>query len=83
VFLMRSVPLPFRDGSLPPGVGAAGLKIEILREHPRYAGRLADRGNRVFVWTVDDPADVDLCRDLGVDAIITNRPAEVLAQLGR
>jgi glycerophosphoryl diester phosphodiesterase len=83
IFLMRSVPLPFRDGSLPPGVGTAGLKVQIIRDHPRYVERLAERGNRAFVWTVDDPADVALCRDLGVDAIITNRPAEVLAQLGR
>jgi glycerophosphoryl diester phosphodiesterase len=83
VFLMRSVPLPFRDGSLPPGVGTAGLKVEILRDHPRYAERLRERGNRIFVFTVDDPADLELCLDLGVDAIITNRPAEILDRLGR
>jgi glycerophosphoryl diester phosphodiesterase len=83
VFLMERVPLPFRDGSLPPGVGTAGLAVQILRDHPRYVERLRDRGNRIFVWTVDDPADVEICVDLDVDAIITNRPAEVLAQLGR
>jgi len=37
----------------------------------------------VHVWTVDEPADVDLCVRLGVDAIITNRPAAVLSALGR
>jgi glycerophosphoryl diester phosphodiesterase len=35
------------------------------------------------VWTVDAQADIDLCVDLGVDAIITNRPARVLQALGR
>jgi glycerophosphoryl diester phosphodiesterase len=30
---------------------------------------------------VDDPADVAYCADLGVDAIITNRPRAVLDQL--
>jgi glycerophosphoryl diester phosphodiesterase len=83
VFLMKRVPLPFRDGSLPPGVGTAGIAVEILHQHPRYVERLRERGNRVFVFVVDDPADVDLCLRLGVDAIITNRPADVLAQLGR
>jgi glycerophosphoryl diester phosphodiesterase len=35
------------------------------------------------VWTVNEPEDVELCLDLGVDAIITNRPRAVLDQLGR
>ena len=80
VFLMKRLPLAFRDGSLPPGVEIAGPKIDNLRRHPGYAERVREQANRIFVWTVDDPADVDLCRDLGVDAIITNRPAEVLAR---
>jgi len=32
---------------------------------------------------VDDLADVDRCIEVGVDAIITNRPADVLQHLGR
>ena len=36
------------------------------------------RGHEVYVWTVDDPADIDLCLELGVDAIISNRPRAVL-----
>jgi glycerophosphoryl diester phosphodiesterase len=83
VFLMERVPLPFRDGSLPPGVRTAGLAVEIMRAHPRLVTRLRERGNRVFVFTVDEPADVELCLDLDVEGIITNRPADVLARLGR
>ncbi|HVN10934.1 MAG TPA: glycerophosphodiester phosphodiesterase family protein [Kineosporiaceae bacterium] len=82
VFLMERVPLPFRDGSLPPGVSTAGVAVEILRDHPSYAERVHDRGHRLFVWTVDEPEDVELCLAAGADAIITNRPAEVLAQVG-
>jgi glycerophosphoryl diester phosphodiesterase len=40
-------------------------------------------GNRVHVWTVDQPSDIDLCVETGVDAIISNRPKAVLARLGR
>jgi glycerophosphoryl diester phosphodiesterase len=83
VFLMKQVPLPFRDGSLPPGVGTAGVRIDILRHHPSYAARLRDRDHQLFVFTVDEPADVELCLAVDADAIITNRPAEVLALLGR
>jgi glycerophosphoryl diester phosphodiesterase len=77
------IPLRFREGALPRGVGVMGLDVAVLRQHPGYAERLRSRGHRLHVWTVDHLADVDLCVRLGVDAIITNRPREVLAHLGR
>ncbi len=83
VYLMERVPLRFRDGTLPVHVGIAGPSIDVVREHPRYVHRVHRAGGRVHVWTVDEPADVALCLDLGVDAIITNRPDDVLARLGR
>jgi glycerophosphoryl diester phosphodiesterase len=81
VYLLERVPLRLRDGSLPAGVGIAGPSIEVVRAHPRYVSRLKAHGHQVHVWTVDDDADVGLCLDLGVDAIITNRPAAVLRRL--
>ena len=81
VQLLERVPLRLRDGTLPAHVQIAGPKIDVVRAHPRYVERVHRVGGRVHVWTVDDPADVDLCLALGVDAIITNRPAEVLAQV--
>jgi glycerophosphoryl diester phosphodiesterase len=83
VFLMKQVPLAFRDGFLPPGVGIAGVSVGILRRHPAYVERFRDRGNGVFAFTVDDLADVDLCLAVGADAIITNRPGDVLRHLHR
>ena len=83
VFLMERVPLRFRDGTLPPGVRIAGPSIEVLRAHPGYVERVQRRGHDVHVWTVDAADDVALCRELGVDAIITNRPRQVLEALGR
>lgn len=81
VLLMERVPVPWRSGALPKGVTFAGPSIEIIRRHPRYVQRVQDAGRGVFVWTVDDPADVELVRALGVDAIITNRPGEVRSQV--
>jgi glycerophosphoryl diester phosphodiesterase len=81
VFLMDRVPLRFRDGSLPFGARIAGPSIDIVRAHPRYVARAHRAGAQVHVWTVDEPADVELCLRLGVDAIITNRPRDVVAQV--
>lgn len=73
----------YRDGALPRGVETVGLDIAILRKHPRYVERLHAGGRAVHAWTVDRTADVELCVELGVDAIITNRPRHVLDLLGR
>jgi len=82
VFLMKSsVPRRFRDGSLPRGARIAGLDKEIIRRWPETVQRQHDRGNQVHVFTVDQAADVDLCLNLGVDAIISNRPAFVRDRL--
>lgn len=79
VYLMERVPLRMWDGTLPGHVAIAGPSIAILRAHPKYVAKVHRAGGAVHVWTVDEPADVELCLRLGVDAIITNRPAEVLA----
>ena len=83
VYLMDPVPPWNRDGSLPPGVGIAGPSVQTLRRHPNYVERVHAQGHRVHVWTVDDDADIDLCIEQGVDAIISNRPGHVLRRLGR
>jgi glycerophosphoryl diester phosphodiesterase len=83
VLLLRYVLPRRRGGRLPAGVGIAGPSMRIVRADPGYVARLRHAGHRVHVWTVDEPADVELCVRLGVDSIITNRPGAVLSQLGR
>jgi glycerophosphoryl diester phosphodiesterase len=83
VQLYEKVPLPRRDGSLPNGSRIAGPGIHIVRRHPSYVAKVQASGNKVYVWTVDEPADVERVLDLGVNGIITNRPAAVLEQLRR
>ncbi|MCQ4198095.1 glycerophosphodiester phosphodiesterase [Streptomyces parvulus] len=83
VYLMQFVSPRLRDGRLPTGVRIAGPSIRIVRNHPAYIERLKRAGHQVHVWTVNDTDDVDLCADLGVDAVITNRPRAVLDHLGR
>jgi glycerophosphoryl diester phosphodiesterase len=81
LLLLRETPFR-RDGWLPAGVHTAGPGITLLREEPGYVERAHAAGNRVYCWTVDEPADVELVSRLGIDAIITNRPREVRSQLG-
>lgn len=83
VYLMQFLSPRLRDGRLPAGVRIAGPSLRIVRGHPAYIERLKEAGHQVHVWTVNEPDDVTLCAGLGVDAIITNRPREVLHQLGR
>jgi glycerophosphoryl diester phosphodiesterase len=83
VYLMRRVPVRYRDGRLPVRVQMAGPRLSVLRAHPRYVERVHRAGGAVHVWTVDDPEDVEYVVSLGVDAIITNRPAGTRAVVDR
>ena len=59
-----------------------GPGITQLRKKPALAQQIKSAGKKLNVWTVDEPSDIILCRHLGVDNLITNRPAfarEVLA----
>lgn len=75
VFLMERVPLRCRKGWLPFAADVAGPSVEIVREYPQYVRRVHQAGGQVFVWTVDNEQDLALCRSLGVDAVVTNKPA--------
>jgi glycerophosphoryl diester phosphodiesterase len=83
VFLTQFVTPRMRDGRLPEGVRIAGPSIRIVRNHPAAVRRLKEAGHQVHVWTVNTAEDVHRCVDLGVDAIITNRPRAVRELLGR
>lgn len=81
VLLLARLAPRYRLGALPSRVRIAGPAMSLVRRSPRYVERVHATGNAVHVWTVNDPADVDLCLALGVEAIITDRPRHVLAQL--
>ncbi len=70
------------DGTLPPGVGAVGLHVRMVRRRPELVRRFHARGHHVLVFTVDRDEDVDVCAAAGVDVLITNRPAHVIDRLG-
>ena len=61
-------------------VGAVALALHhrLAREGLVQAAKLA--GLRVAVWTVDDPSWIERARAIGIDALITNNPAAMLAR---
>lgn len=59
-----------------------GPGIQLLTEHPRFARRLRASGRDLHVWTVNTERDLQTCLDLGVKAVITDKPAMMLGLLG-
>ncbi|MCM2578378.1 glycerophosphodiester phosphodiesterase [Streptomyces meridianus] len=80
--LLTERTVPGWGSRLPSGVLIAGPGIDLVRARPGLVLRLRAAGYRVHVWTVDEPDDVELCLRLGVEAVITNRPRQVLEQIG-
>lgn len=60
-----------------------GPGIAELRAHPGLGRHLNLANRRIHVWTVNTEEDLALCADLGVEAIITDRPAYMLERVRR
>jgi glycerophosphoryl diester phosphodiesterase len=74
---------PVRREVLNGSATAVGPGIAVIRADPEFVADAHAAGKEVHVWTVNRPADMDLVRGLGVDAIITDHPDKVLRRLGR
>jgi glycerophosphoryl diester phosphodiesterase len=56
--------------------------IEIIKKDPSFVGEQQKRGKKVIVWTVNNQDDLNLCKELGVYAVITDKPAQARKLLG-
>jgi glycerophosphoryl diester phosphodiesterase len=52
-----------------------GPGINELRADHQIISKIRKLNKSVAVWTVDEGSDIELCKDLGVDILITNTPA--------
>ena len=59
--------------------GADELLPHRLLARPKLIEKARDRHLPVIVWTVDDQVWVPRARNLGIQALITNNPAQLLA----
>lgn len=72
------------DGSTPPGATGAdaiGASLRLLKADPGYVRRVLAGGRAPHVWTVNEPADIDHCLDLGVRAVTSDWPDRVFDAL--
>ena len=58
------------------------LSIEIIRQNHGIVAAQHKRGKKVFIWTVNEAADLDLCSKVGVDVVITDKPEQARKLLG-
>lgn len=74
-------PLPLRRAWLAPWLQPFALHPELALCRPERVASWKRRGYLVAVWTVDDEAALRACRQMGVDAVITNDPGRARAVL--
>ena len=67
---------PFVDNDWIVGPG-----IEMVREHPDTLLKLRESGRRVHCWVVNTEEDIDRCLELGIEAIITDKPGAAVTYL--
>ena len=59
-----------------------GPGIAQIKKHPELVEKAKSAGKKVFVWTVNESADVSYCAKMGIDIVITNKPALAREALG-
>lgn len=59
----------------------AGPGVELLRKNPRLRRALRRGDRRVHVWTVNTAEDLELCLEVGAEAVITDVPGRTLRLL--
>ena len=73
VLLIEGISWKVTRAVLSPG-WIAGPGIDELYLKPELGGRLRRAGHRIVVWTVNTEEDLEYCMDLGVEAVMTDRP---------
>ena len=63
-------------------VQVIAANIEIVKKDHSFVLNQQKRGKKVIVWTVNNQDDLNLCKDLGIYAVITDNPARTRKLLG-
>ncbi|MFM7462523.1 MAG: glycerophosphodiester phosphodiesterase, partial [Actinomycetota bacterium] len=59
-----------------------GLDLKLVHRDHSIIDSLRRRGKKVFIWTVNNDEDIRWMSELGVDGIITDKPAHAKKVLG-
>jgi glycerophosphoryl diester phosphodiesterase len=78
VYLLEILPPGVGRGRLPFGARIAGPGVGLVRSRPGLVPSIRQAGHQVYVWTVNEPDDLEMVLDHRVDGVITDRPKFVL-----
>jgi glycerophosphoryl diester phosphodiesterase len=53
------------------------VSIEIIKKDHLFVVNQHKQGKKVMVWTVNNQDDLNLCQELGIYAVITDKPARM------
>jgi len=59
-----------------------GPSVEMIKKSPDLVKEIKNSGKELYVWTVDSTEDLQYCASVGVDIVMTNRPAHARSVLG-
>lgn len=59
-----------------------GPSVEMIKKSPELVSEIKSSGKELYVWTVDSTEDLQYCASVGVDIVMTNRPAHARSVLG-
>jgi glycerophosphoryl diester phosphodiesterase len=59
-----------------------GPSVAMIRKYPNLVAEIKNSGKELYVWTVDSTEDLQYCASVGVDIVMTNRPAHARSVLG-
>ena len=59
-----------------------GPSVEMIKNSPELVTEIKKSGKELYVWTVDSKEDLQYCASVGVDIVMTNRPAHARSVLG-
>ena len=59
-----------------------GPSVEMIKKSPEIITEIKNSGKELYVWTVDSTEDLQYCASVGVDIVMTNRPAHARSVLG-
>ena len=81
VYLLEILPPGVGRGRLPFGARIAGPGVGLIRARPALVPAIRAAGHQTYVWTVNEPEDLEIVLDHRVDGVITDRPRFVLDAL--
>jgi glycerophosphoryl diester phosphodiesterase len=81
VYLLEILPPGVGRGRLPFGARIAGPSVGLVRARPSLVPSIKQAGHQVYVWTVNEPDDLEMVLEHQVDGVITDRPKFVVDRL--